>query len=224
MITLPIVTNWNICTPVLYRYLDSKYVDAFFKDGSLRLSSFAQFKKHSDEQRLDQFEGKTTFVHSTQQNGGQTIESYSTQGTDSYVLSTSMRFDPKIMNDFKTNSYIRINDPTSFGMAVSRRIPSFVAGFEGPCLYQSNKIIQKDLGYIDLDKFKRQDGQINIELVKNFIFSNMKHFGCFLKDKIYETQSEYRFIWFILNDTADYLDIQVPEAIPYCEKPNQLTE
>jgi hypothetical protein len=38
--------QWSIVRPRLYRHLDSQYVDSFFKDGSLRLSSFAQFAKH----------------------------------------------------------------------------------------------------------------------------------------------------------------------------------
>ena len=66
---MPIVLgNWKVCTPVTFRLLDSKHVDSFFIDGSLRLSSFSRFHKHSDEQRLDRGEGRTFFVHKTNKN------------------------------------------------------------------------------------------------------------------------------------------------------------
>lgn len=54
MIKLPVVTaEWNICTPSLFRFLDKEYVNAFFKDGTLRISSFAQFRKYKDVQSQD---------------------------------------------------------------------------------------------------------------------------------------------------------------------------
>jgi hypothetical protein len=49
--------NWTMLRPTLYRFLESKYVDAFFQEGSLRLSSFERFAQHPDEQRKDAGEG-----------------------------------------------------------------------------------------------------------------------------------------------------------------------
>ena len=37
--------------------MDAEYVESFFRDGSLRLSSFARFAKHPDEQLRDKAEG-----------------------------------------------------------------------------------------------------------------------------------------------------------------------
>src|SRR6185437_2766358 len=48
---------WSIVRPRVYRFLESKWIDAFFEDGSLRLSSFRQFAQHEDEQRHDPAEG-----------------------------------------------------------------------------------------------------------------------------------------------------------------------
>jgi len=228
MITLPIVTaEWNICTPVLFRFMDGKYVDAFFEDGSLRLSSFAVFRNHKDEQRLDEVEGRLMFVHKTEQGGGQTIEAqvnYSAMNL--YVFSTSMRCDSALMTAFKSDSYIRINDSTKFGIEIAKHIPGVVRAFEGPCLYQTNKIMSLDSGYIDIGQFRdpRYPQNIRVDRLKNFVSSKARHYPLFLKHKSYAHQSEYRFVWLTNNTTEDFLDIKVPGAIQFCEKPSSLTE
>ena len=221
MIKLPIITDWNICTPTLFRFLDKKYADAFFTDGSIRLSSFSQFHNHIDEQMLDKQEGKAMFVHRTNQGGGQTIEVFARYGTNAYILSTSMRYDTELMKAFNSDSYIRINDSTNFGIAISRYIQGLTSAFEGPCLYQSNKIIERDLGYIDITKFR---DKVKKNLLDEFVNSQMQHYPLFLKDKPYAHQSEYRFVWIIRDKTYDYIDIKVPEAIKFCQQPNSLTE
>lgn len=225
MIKLPMVTDWNICTPNLYRYLDQEYVDAFFKDGSLRLSSFTQFHKHEDEQRLDKNEGKTMFVHRTNQRGGQTIEAGATHGVNAYVLCSAMRYDKKLMDAFGCNSSFRITNTTNFGMAVARNIPNLLNAFEGPCIYQDMKIIEKDLGYIDVGKFRDPENPsiIRKEMLNNFILSKMEHYPLFLKEKAFAHQVEYRFVWIVKKKESDYLDIKVPEAIQFCSKENKLT-
>lgn len=242
MIRLPLLlSEWNICTPTLFRLMDSKYVDAFFADGSLRISSFSKFHKHADEQRLDKGEGKTMFVHRTNQRGGQTITAWTIQGANAYVLSTSMRHDQDLLHSFNSDSYIRIKDSSAFGMAIARHIPHLVAGFEGACLYQERKIIKRDLGYIDLNQFQDPQNPLpvidqkeipysglplpsNNPKLTDYILSQLGHYSMFLKDKIFAHQSEYRFIWVTANNTEDYLDIKVPEAIQFCEKPSLITE
>jgi hypothetical protein len=215
---------WNVCSPTLFRFLEKDFADAFFTDGSLRLSSFARFKKHSDEQRLDINEGKTFFVHRTEEGGGQTITAWATHGLNSYVLSTAMRFDHELMEAFECDSYIRINNPTKFGMAIAQKIPGLISAFEGPCLYQSKKIIEKDLGYIDPKNFKAPNNEDLDKRLTNYILQKMEHYPLFLKEKSYSHQMEYRFVWIIEGPTYDYLDIKVPEAIQFCSKPSELSE
>ena len=59
----PVVFNlnfqvpWGILRPPVYRFMDKQYVEQFFVDGSLRLSSFRRFSQHSDEERQDCAEG-----------------------------------------------------------------------------------------------------------------------------------------------------------------------
>ena len=224
MITLQISSPWNVCTPVLFRFIEKQYVDAFFDDGTLRLSTFNKFKNHHDEQRLDKQEGQTFFVHRTNQQGGQTLEALAQHGQNAYVLCGATRFEKELMKSFDCDSYIRINDPTKFSMAISKHIPGFVAGFEGACLYQSNKIIEKDLGYIDLNKFKNNSGQVDINMLNSFINHHMSFYPFFLKDTSYAHQLEYRLLWLSNAEMNEHIDIKVPEAIQFCTQPNQLTE
>ena len=241
MFKIPLlVSEWNICTPVLFRFMDSKYVDAFFRDGSLRISSFSNFHKHNDEQRWDKGEGKAMFIHTTNQRGGQTLTVDIEQGINTYVLSTTMRYDEEFLHLFNCDSYIRIKDSSAFGMAIAKHIPNLISGFEGACLYQENKIITRDLGYIDINQFQDPQNpqpfidQDNIphdgrrllpnKAFKDYIFSITRHYTFFLKHKRFAEHAEYRFVWTTTNVTKDYLDIKVPEAIQFCERPDPLIE
>jgi hypothetical protein len=232
--------EWYIATPTLFRFMDSKYIDAFFNDGSLRISSFSRFKKHKDEQRMDKDEGKAMFVHITTQGGKQTITVTVEQGISAYILSTTMRYDKDFLDMFNVDSYIRINNSSGFGEAIAKKIENFNFGYEGACLYQDIKIVHKDLGYIDINKFRDpQNPQPPIDqakippegliippspLLKEYIFSQIGHYPIFLKDKKFAHQTEYRFAWETKVLSQEYIDIKVPEAIQFCEKPDELTQ
>ncbi len=61
MYGLQFLSPWTVVTPEPYRCLEKQWVEAFFADGTLRLSSFARFAEHEDEQRRDENEGKTSY-------------------------------------------------------------------------------------------------------------------------------------------------------------------
>jgi len=228
MLGMPIVTaQWHICPPPLFRYLENKYVDAFFNDGTLRLSSFAQFKKHNDEQRQDKHEGEAFFVEQTNHGSGQTIEIFSSYGDNAYILSSCMRYDKKLAELFSCDSYIKINDTTNFGIAVAQQIPLLMAGFEGPCVYRSAKILAKDMEQPpkDIQQFKNKDGLVDIsKLTDSVTGQHPSHLPYFLKDNAYATQVEYRFVWITKNPVEEPLTIKVPQAVQFCEKPNTLNQ
>ncbi len=226
MNTVTKTPSWHVCTPTTFRFLPSEYVGQFLADGSLRLSSFSRFKQHRDEQRLDTTEGKTSFVHRTQQGAGQTLFARADHGCNAYVLCATIRYDRELMTAFGCDSYIRINNSTEFGVKVGRHIPGLMGGAEGFCLYQDNKIIERDLGYIDVTQFTDPSAptQSNRERLDGFINDQMKHYPFFLKHSSYSHQLEYRVLWFTSSPVQDFLDIKVPEAIPFCAGPNSLTE
>jgi hypothetical protein len=87
ILPLTFVRPWNIHTPQVVRELDTEFVDAFFKDGSLRISSFAKFQEHPDEQRRDGKEGQMA-VDVKIANGGY-VSSRGKYG-NAYVLSSSL--------------------------------------------------------------------------------------------------------------------------------------
>ncbi|MEI6452600.1 MAG: hypothetical protein WCP98_21970, partial [Actinomycetes bacterium] len=136
MLTVQFTTPWTVFTPAVFRYLKSEYVEAFWADGSLRLSSFAQFATHADEQRHDASEGSASVICRTDDGGGQTIAARAVLGQNAYVLCGGTHHDPRLMKAFDCDSYIRIENPIAFGQAVARRISGFSGGAEGLCLYQ----------------------------------------------------------------------------------------
>jgi hypothetical protein len=226
MITLQFTTPWHLCSPVLYRYLPSKFADAFFSDGSLRLSSFKQFHQHADEQRLDRNEGRTMFVHQTSEGGGQSLRAWARHGHNAFVLCAATHYDREQMSLFGCDSYIRIDNPTAFGQAVARHIPGLNAGAEGLCLYQDKKIIERNLGFVNMANFiiPGTGNQVDKEKLEQFINNAMGHLPFFLKDNSFVNQCEYRLLWLVSTDVPLFLDLKVPEAIQFCSKPNTLTE
>jgi len=141
-------------------------------------------------------------------------------------LNATMRFDKSLMESFECDSYFRIENSTKFGVAISKHIPDLIEGVEGPCLYQDKKIIEKDIGIIDVNQFKDPENpsQMREDVTRDFILSRLGHFPMFLKDKNYSHQVEYRFAWAVKKLVGDYIDIKVPEAIQFCRKPNELTD
>lgn len=227
-ISLPIVCGtWNVCTPTLFRYMDKKFVDDFFKDGSIRISSFDMFHKHVDEQRLDKGEGRLMFVHNTKEGNegkGQAITSWILYDKKAFVFSTCVKYDKSLQNQFNASSYLRIKDSTRFGIAIAKKIPGLTVAFEGFCLYQEKKIFLEDFGFINIEQFYDEQKNLDIEKLRQFIVGNARHYPLFMKDKSFENQVEYRFVWLTNVTPTDYIDIKVPEAINYCAPPNELTE
>jgi hypothetical protein len=56
---------WTLRFPTLTRQMKPEHIDDFFRDGSLRLSSFESFRKHPDEARRDVQEGMVAMIVNT---------------------------------------------------------------------------------------------------------------------------------------------------------------
>lgn len=218
-------SEWRIRRPYLYRYLERPYVDAFFETGALRLSSFEQFSKHSDEQRLDGSEGRGIVSNITADSGGQTIMAAIGQGHTAYVLSTSNIFSAGISNDFKTDSGFRINDVLGFANAVSRHVPGFKAGMEGACHYLPKRMLERDMGHIDIDAMRVSSDSKEIDMGKMMqtVFGLAGDDMFFLKHIRYASQNEYRLLWNTSNDVDGYIDIVCPEARQFCTRFEELS-
>jgi hypothetical protein len=212
--------EWKLRQPYVYRYLKKDYVDLFFEDGTLRLSSFSEFSKHRDEARLDTQEGKGLVVHQHRIGDGQHIAGWLTYGEQSYVLCGAMRHDLKIMNAFDADSAIRINDTVRFADCIAHHIPGFTGGAEGPCIYLPNRIVHRNLGPVDERVLheETQPGSISIEKMQSFLAHLDGGDLCFIKHRDYAYQGEYRFLWDSRGLTSGSLTIKVPEAREFCTR------
>lgn len=214
------VREWHFRKPYLYRYLECEFVDRFFDDGTLRLSSFLSFSKHADEQRKDGSEGWGIVTHQNAEGEGQTMMALMRHGQDAYVVCGSTMFDPELSNAFSTDSGFRINDTTMFADAVAHHIPGFRHGIEGLCLYVARRSVSRDLGRIDLDALRDDQEPKNMSFEKM-----MSVFGAaaaddlfFLKSNRYAHQNEYRLLWFAHGNSEVHLDIKCPEARQFCTR------
>lgn len=207
---------WSIIRPTVFRFLDKKYVDDFFKDGSLRLSSFERFSRHRDEQRKDDSEGKAL---ASLDDGEMTAFYVSQFGHDCYVLCGSVSSSGEMSRAFG-NSAIVIEDTTSFAATVAHALPGYRTGIEGLCNYHDGKLIRKrvEQGYLQksLENHRLPDGRINMELARDII-NNTAIEQLFLKEKKFAHQMEYRLLW-MCSSIEEQIDIKVPDARQFCKR------
>ena len=212
---------WTIATPPLFRYLPEEFVSVFMQSGAIRLSTFAKFRRHTDEQRLDLDEGKSTFLHRTKKNGGQSVVARLNHGMNAYVLSTTMRHSPQLMSEFGCDSFFRINDSTAFGISIAKKLEGVVGGLEGQCIYQTSKVIERDLGFLELPPpVDQPDWKVDRAAISTLALQQASHFPLLMKHSFYQLQFEYRLVWIMRDEIGEHIDIEVPEAIGYCSGPN----
>jgi len=220
VVSIPLARQWRIRRPYVYRYLKRKYVDQFFTDGLLRLSSFEQFSQHPDEPRRDESKGRGFLVHQNAQDGGQTIVAMMSQGQDAYVLCGSTLYAPYLFEDFRCDYGFRINDPTAFADAVAHRIPGFRGGCEGACLYQPRRWVERDLGRIDLESLKADPvgNELDLGAVAAVLTGAVGDDLFFLKEAQprFVKQYEYRLLWSVHGPTSPTLAVHCPEARQFC--------
>jgi hypothetical protein len=211
--------HWFNRAPRVYRFIEQRYVDAFFRTGALRLSSFARFSKHTDEQRLDGKEGTVSIAYQAPGDSGDIVILTGGMGTDAYVLSTCLVPSAEVMQSFGANSAIVINDPRGFALAVAEAVLGFTHGFDGPCSYQSRRFVQRnfflpeDAPAVPLD----ETGKLDHTRVGELVYAIAGRDAYFLKHYSYMPQNEWRFLWITSGERHDYLDVVVPAARRFCE-------
>jgi hypothetical protein len=210
---------WTVLRPRLYRFLEAQYVEAFFKDGSLRLSSFGQFAKHPDEQRKDRHEG-----HGTRMGLGTnlTISTVQGRGHDCYVLCGSLNNTENVRKLFPhADAGFVIDDITAFANVISTKIP-YVGGLEGFAIYQDETSITKNLGDITAsaldEKYKNPDGTMKMEMLQDIMNAVGGPEEFFVKHSKYAPQYEYRLLWMTGREVQPFIDIKAPEEIEFCRR------
>lgn len=142
-LTIQFSSPWNVRRPFVYRHLEKRWVDRFFKTGELRISSFGAFALHNDEERKDVLEGQGS-VYASDPDTGQSVFIAAKQGVSAYVLCGSSFLDMKLQNQFGTDSGFRIDDTIHFAQAISACVPAFRGGVEGPCVYVEERQTAKN--------------------------------------------------------------------------------
>ena len=205
---------WNIITPRVYRYEDQQWVDAFFDNGLIRLSSFTQCRAYEDEHRGDAQEAfGTSYIEMLD---GTSVAAVFSQGSDAYLLCCTHNLDRSLQQAFKRDSAFKIMDPMAFSLSIAAVLPDFAGGFEGSCIYRDHNIRRK--GDFTMEQFRRSDGTVDMAFLQWTLAVGGGPERMLLKRKRYAPQQEYRMVWGTRGDAAPYIDIQCPDARQFCAR------
>lgn len=211
--------EWRVRRPFVYRYLEKTYVEQFFADGSLRLSSFAIFSAHKDEERQDATEGQgSVIVRRGTGDVADTLMMFGSQGHDAYVLCGAAQFSLDLAASFRTDSGFRINNSAAFADAISRHVAGFFGGQEGPCLYVSDKTVQRHTS----DKENSPSAPDFFGSISDIQQMFDRHNAAqpdelyYLKNQTFAHQNEYRMLWLVPGRVHGHIDIRCPEARQFC--------
>ena len=193
-------------------------MESFFRDGSLRLSSFAHFAKHQDEQLRDTAEG----IGSRLGVGSQaTIGMVGGRGSDCFVLCATIHNTEGVREQFgHSNACIAIDNIVGFANAVSLKLPYFTQGFEGPVICKNDTTIYKDIGAMKpdelIEKYKNPDGSIRMEMLQDMAGMTGGIEEYFIKHSRHAKECEYRLLWATSQTIDPFIDIKVPDALQFC--------
>jgi hypothetical protein len=212
------VRQWSIVRRRLYRHLEAKYVECFFSDGSLRLSSFAHFAQHPDEQLRDTAEG----IGSRFGLGSQsTVVMVGGRGRDCYVLCATLHNTEGVRRQFgQSNACIAIDNVLGFANAVSLKLPYFTQGFEGPVIYQDDTTIYKNIGAATseelIERYKNPNGTLRMDMPQDIAKLTGGIEEYFIKHSRHAQECEYRLLWATSQTVEPFIDIKVPDARQFC--------
>ncbi|MBG6062890.1 hypothetical protein IWX83_002693 [Flavobacterium sp. CG_9.1] len=198
----------------VYRLLsDIKYIEDFFENGNIYLSSFNNFKKYEDEMQGDKTEGHN-LVGGFNGNNASHYISYE-GGFKAYVLCATNSLNENVKKDFKGVGAIKINDPVNFGKEIARKMPYVTTGIEGDCIYGDSKTqtLKEEQNKI----FQNIDFQ-NPTMIREEITQLTLGVEMFMKHKKYEHQDEHRLLWFSEVEIQNGILVHCPEATKYCDK------
>lgn len=215
LVNVQVGAAWSVALPTVYRYEDQRWIDLFFETGALRLSTFAKFATYKDEVRGDSEEGKGGGYGETPD--GKSIFVMAAEGMNAFVLSFSNRLDHALRTQFGRDSAFQIVNTLGFAVEVARQLPGFRGGLEGSCIYRPNTLIRTSVQF-DIDKYKRPDGTMDMQM----IFDAGAELGgaerILLKRLKYQTQQEYRLVWYVDAVKNEHVDISCPLARRYCRR------
>lgn len=209
-------STWRAITPVVFRILERCWVDKFFETGELRLSSFAKFREHTDEQRKDN-EGANII---TLRGESTTAFAVLGHGYDAYILcATSLEPSQSILQRFSCDAAIQVFDTMAFANALSSYVTGFRGGYAGHCAYTARSI-QVKVKDVDIDSFRTYPGSNDIDANKaGMYFLNAAGAAVYFRKAATPTfieQAEYRWVFLTSGDAQQTITIRAPEARQFC--------
>lgn len=205
-----------VFVPPVHRFMDARFISALKETGALRLASFAVFHQHETAHQGDKNEGHS-FAGANDVVADRSFWTYSVVGTHAYVLSATTRSGPGIQKDFGPSSF-EIVDPLEFCATVAAEIPYFAAAKIGHCIYVDQKMLVTPGSAPTVEDLRHAGNpdQISLEKVLQASTAITGDKPLFLKDRQFEYQCEYRFIWETSKPVDSHLDIVAPGLAKFC--------
>lgn len=201
----------------LYRFIEIEYVEDFFSNGSLMLSTFDHCKKLDNLDRRDEKEGNLISVAF---GSGLTLMMKTEYGQNSLVLCTSTSSN-NVLPSKTYEACIVIRDVINFIYALTKRL--LKEGYKvhkvicGQCNYNDNSITTNC--NLDTIKADTENNDMQLKNIIQTIESINRNEGYLTKPKNKEFEKEFRIIWLLENPlSSDKIIIEAPELIPFCEK------
>jgi hypothetical protein len=208
---------------MVIRYLERRYVNAFFSEGELQLSCFSRFADHTDGERQDSDEGRAVALL---RSGDDAMVTTGPSGRTCYVLSCSAVEDFNLARRLGYDAYFRIVNLDRFAEVVARAIPGCDWYRHGPCEYAEKRELVRDLppGRLPPFPFPGTDEDIaqffeNLKMSQSRLdYEHNYEPSLFLKLKHHEEQHEYRLIWRVDEVVEAPKVFYVPDVRAFCEK------
>lgn len=215
---VPSQENVSYNIPMIYRFIEERYIDSFFQTGTLKFSTFEKCKKLEDANRNDTQEGISVL---NGYDGKYQIQCKIGVGCDAIILCTSLCNSYTDRNNITYGKSIEIFNVPGFISAISEQLKKMGYGLKsilfGPCFY-SEKEFHKE---VDFEMFREKTNQGMIDWDEM-----MRINQCISGPNIYfqkpidkRIETEFRMIWLVddLKGNEDiYVTIQNPEK--YCKK------
>jgi hypothetical protein len=198
----------RIFLPTLYRHMEAAFIEAFSKEGSIRLSCFAQFAQHKDEPRKDREEGHALHVLNDPKNDRH-VSFYTMTGSNAYILSATSRTGPDIVEAFGPDR-LEIVEPVEFCAEIANEIPGCQTAMISQCLYADNRVLETVGTAPTIDDLKSDTEPDKVSLEKVMAqgkdLQGPKQY--FLKSREHEAQSD--------RSVKEPLIITAPNLRRYC--------
>ena len=227
---LSLVPHTNQCEeyqPRLYRFMDEMYIDEFFKNGTLLLTTYNRCTRLEDPNRADKSEGRNLLIGYC---GKQRYEIDIGTGNNVMMLCTSLSRNNKLPDGKLYDSCIEILNVNSFIQSITdslleQKVP-IKAVIKGPCVY-SGKTIQRTIPSYYIENLLSENdvtassGSINFDILNSMMMYIGRGDIYFTKPIKYSYENEYRIVWLLdeeLND--DKYIVTSPKAVEFCHKIN----